>query len=291
MPQCVECGRSQPNYNHKYGIFKARCNKCKADLCSKSFGCGGGSHFGGRKCKTRTTCSECGRLLGGAYTATCPACYEVLCNAGFGCEGHAHFNPFTKKCKYYSYSPPPQPNNTPIPPMPYNPNAKARLIYDPAISAYVSYTPYNKNFVEFVSKRLELGKRWYDDQDKRWVYDESVFELVKLTIEQLWRYDCSIKTKSEALEEEAERKRIEDRLKAQQQQTQQRSYAIPQRNMPTEMLCKQFIEYMPQQALKVAMREAAKLLHPDINKDSDAADKLAQLNSLWDRIQKLMFPK
>ena len=139
--------------------------------------------------------------------------------------------------------------------------SQIRIWWDTSCQAYRVVTPYNKDFVEALKQLMPFSNRAWDSQTKMWTVTENYLGPVAALAEKFFRVKPTIVTEAQA-----------EAVLA----------------TPLSEACEKFFRLCPQDAMVKAYRNAAVVLHPDHGGDMA---KMSELNSLWQRISKELWPQ
>jgi hypothetical protein len=144
---------------------------------------------------------------------------------------------------------------------------KCKIWWDPEVQSYHVSTPYNQNFVAAIKQLIPATFRHFDDQAKIWVFAEQYYKPVKHLAEKIWAQPGEVNCIDRATVEAAQT-------------------PVHVEKKPIADVCEAFVRVLPFDAALSAYRKAATLLHPDKGGDME---KMAQLNMLWNRLQKEVY--
>jgi len=155
--------------------------------------------------------------------------------------------------------------------------AKCSIIWDPKVSAYKLHMPFNSQIVNFLKSQIPHSDRKWDPDIKQWTFTEQYFDGTKQLCELCFgaqEVACVTKEQYEQAQAKANRQ------------------PISMKSSPIGETCYTFLTEVGYDAAKQAYRKAALMYHPDLIKDTpELKNKMAQINTLWTRIEKEVFKK
>ena len=149
------------------------------------------------------------------------------------------------------------------------PTVKCTIRWDDAIQAYAISTPFNPNFVSAIKALIPASDRAWDERSMVWTFTEPYLAAMTTLAKQLWPAPGEV-------------------VVVNKQQSQKRVTA-PMAMQGTATCALEFLRILGFDAVQKAYRTAALECHPD--KVKDGGDRMAQVNSMWDRIKKEVFNK
>jgi hypothetical protein len=142
---------------------------------------------------------------------------------------------------------------------------KAILWYDPKLDGYQLQFAYNPQFIQFLKTTIPASDRRFDDTSKTWSFAKKYLDPVRASAEAFFgRAEVSVISEAQV----------------------KGAAQLPTKVHTINEVMIEFMKLLPFDAAQSAYRKAAVLLHPDRGGDMD---KMAKLNTLWDRLEKEVY--
>lgn len=155
---------------------------------------------------------------------------------------------------------------------------KCRIWWDEQAQAYVVSSSYSVGLVDGLKHLIPAGERDFDPTTKFWYIKEKYGDFARKVAEQAFG-PGSVSFTSKTVAQQAH-----------QQQRQQSAGAQRTNGQSTlEDAVVAFAQLVGLDAMKQAFRRAAQDMHPD--KPGGSAQKMAELNDLWSRVEKEFYKK
>ena len=148
-------------------------------------------------------------------------------------------------------------------------SVKCKIWWDDTVQAYSVSVPYNANFVAAIKALVPVSERGFNEVSKVWTFTEPYLAAMETLARQLWHQPGEVVVVTKA--------------------NTRKATTAPMATQGAAPCALEFLRILGFEAVRSAYRAAAVQFHPD--KDAANGERMAQINSLWDRIQKEVFGK
>lgn len=147
-----------------------------------------------------------------------------------------------------------------------------RIWWDTNVAAYRLTSPYSKELVDILKKKIPVSDRSFDPQTKIWTFTEQwLTPLTSLLKAFSWQATVITRAQAEAAS-----------------QGQSKTSSSPAKQSKLDDVLVQFVRLLPFEAAQSAYRKAAMLLHPDRG-GTGSMEKMQALNVAWTRLEKELY--
>jgi hypothetical protein len=146
--------------------------------------------------------------------------------------------------------------------------SSVKIWWDASIGAYRLTSGYNKSLLETFKLLVPASQRSYDPETKIWTFTEQTLPMVEKVLTMVG-LKATIVSRQQA-----------EAASASGSNTSASAHSS-QATLDTVILA--FVKAMPYESMQKAYRDAAMRCHPD---RGGSMDKMAQLNSTWQRLEK-----
>ena len=153
--------------------------------------------------------------------------------------------------------------------MPPNSGVKCKIWWDDSVQAYSVSTPFNQNFVAAIKVIVPVSERGFNPVSKVWTFTEQYLPAMETLAKQCWPGSGEVVVINK--------------------QTSQKKVSAPMATQGSAACALEFLKILGFDAVQKGYRAAALEFHSDRNGGGD--ERMAQVNSLWDRIKKEVFQK